>query len=48
MPLILDATGKKFGKSEGNALWLDINKTSSYELYQYLLNTDDSKVLEYL
>ena len=48
MPLILDATGKKFGKSEGNALWLDINKTSSYELYQYLINTDDSKVYEYL
>ena len=48
MPLILDATGKKFGKSEGNALWLDINKTSSYELYQYLINNDDSKVYEYL
>ncbi len=48
MPLILDATGKKFGKSEGNALWLDINKTSSYELYQYLINTDDTKVYEYL
>lgn len=48
MPLILDATGKKFGKSEGNALWLDINKTSSYEMYQYLINTDDSKVFEYL
>lgn len=48
MPLILDATGKKFGKSEGNALWLDINKTSSYEMYQYLINTDDSKVYEYL
>lgn len=48
MPLILDETGKKFGKSEGNALWLDINKTSSYELYQYLINTDDSKVYEYL
>lgn len=48
MPLILDATGKKFGKSEGNALWLDEAKTSSYELYQYLLNTDDSKVHEYL
>ena len=48
MPLILDATGKKFGKSEGNALWLDINKTSSYELYQYLINSDDSKVEEYL
>ena len=48
MPLILDATGKKFGKSEGNALWLDQNKTSSYALYQYLLNSDDSKVFEYL
>lgn len=48
MPLILDANGNKFGKSEGNALWLDINKTSSYELYQYLINSDDSKVEEYL
>ena len=48
MPLILDSTGKKFGKSEGNALWLDEDKTSSYELYQYLINTDDSKVYEYL
>ena len=48
MPLILDATGKKFGKSEGNALWLNEDKTSSYELYQYLINSDDSKVEEYL
>ncbi len=48
MPLILDSTGKKFGKSEGNALWLDKDKTSAYEIYQYLINTDDSKVLEYL
>ena len=48
MPLILDPTGKKFGKSEGNALWLDNNKTSAYEIYQYLINADDSKVLEYL
>ena len=48
MPLILDSTGKKFGKSEGNALWLDKNKTSSYELYQYLINTEDIKVEEYL
>ena len=48
MPLILDASGNKFGKSEGNALWLDKNKTSSYELYQYLINTDDIKVEEYL
>ena len=48
MPLILDKFGHKFGKSEGNALWLDKNKTSPYEMYQYLLNTDDSKVIEYL
>ena len=48
MPLILDASGNKFGKSEGNALWLDKNKTSSYELYQYLINSSDEKVLEYL
>ena len=48
MPLMLDANGNKFGKSEGNALWLDKNKTSSYELYQYLLNSSDEKVEEYL
>ena len=48
MPLILDANGNKFGKTEGNALWLDKNKTSSYELYQYLINADDSMVEEYL
>ena len=48
MPLILDASGKKFGKSEGNALWLDKTKTSAYQIYQHLYNTDDSKVLEYL
>ena len=48
MPLILDSNGKKFGKSEGNALWLDINKTSSYEIYQYLINSSDEKVEEYL
>lgn len=48
MPLVLDKSGKKFGKSEGNALWLDINKTSSYKLYQYLVNVDDSMVISYL
>lgn len=48
MPLILDPTGKKFGKSEGNALWLNKEKTSPYAIYQYLINSDDSKVLEYL
>ena len=48
MPLIVDKNGKKFGKSEGNALWLDKEKTSSYELYQYLVNTDDDLVIDYL
>ena len=48
MPLILDSTGKKFGKSEGNALWLDKEKTSPYKIYQYLINSEDSKVIEYL
>lgn len=48
MPLILDSTGKKFGKSEGNALWLNKEKTAPYAIYQYLINADDSKVLEYL
>ena len=48
MPLVTDKNGKKFGKSEGNALWLDKNKTSSYEIYQYLLNSDDEKVIDYL
>ena len=48
MPLVLDKYGNKFGKSEGNALWLDENKTSSYELYQYLINVDDEMVIDYL
>lgn len=48
MPLILDSNGNKFGKSEGNALWLDKEKTSPYQIYQYLINSDDSKVIEYL
>jgi len=48
MPLVLDKYGNKFGKSVGNALWLDLNKTSSYELYQYLVNVDDSMVVDYL
>lgn len=48
MPLIVDAQGKKLGKSEGNAVWLDKNKTSSYELYQYFINTTDDKVEEFL
>ena len=48
MPLVLDSNGVKFGKTEGNALWLDKNKTSSYELYQYLINSDDNCVIDYL
>ena len=48
MPLVLDKYGNKFGKSEGNALWLDEKKTSSYELYQYLINVDDEMVIDYL
>lgn len=48
MPLVLDKYGNKFGKSEGNALWLDEEKTSSYELYQYLINVDDEMVISYL
>lgn len=48
MPLVLDSAGNKIGKSEGNALWLDINKTSSYELYQYFINTDDALCEQFL
>lgn len=48
MPLILDSNGVKFGKTEGNALWLDKNKTTSYELYQYLINTSDDIIIDYL
>lgn len=48
MPLVLDANGNKFGKSEGNALWLNKTKTSSYELYQFLVNVDDKMIETYL
>lgn len=47
-PLITDATGKKFGKSEGNALFLDKKKTSPYAIYQYFMNTDDADLERYL
>ena len=47
-PLITDATGKKFGKSEGNALFLDKNKTSPYAIYQYFVNSHDDDVARYL
>ena len=48
MPLVTDSQGKKFGKSEGNALWLDKSKTSSYKLYQFFINVEDSMVINYL
>ncbi len=48
MPLITDSNGMKLGKSYGNALWLDINKTSSYDLYQYMLNFEDVMMEDYL
>ena len=48
MPLVTDSQGKKFGKSEGNALWLDKTKTSSYKLYQFFINVEDSMVIDYL
>ncbi len=48
MPLVTTKDGVKFGKSEGNALWLDKNKTSPYKIYQYLLNSEDEKVIDYL
>lgn len=49
LPLIINkATGKKFGKSEDGAVWLDPLKTSPYKFYQFWLNTDDSGVIDYL
>jgi tyrosyl-tRNA synthetase len=48
MPLITKADGTKFGKSETGTVWLDAKKTSPYELYQFLFNTEDDKVIEYL
>ncbi|KAL4454229.1 hypothetical protein ABPG74_012186 [Tetrahymena malaccensis] len=46
--LVLTAQGKKFGKSEGNALWLDPAKTKSYDIYQYLINIPDQLSINYL
>ncbi|HEL1014915.1 TPA: tyrosine--tRNA ligase [Streptococcus equi subsp. zooepidemicus] len=48
VPLITDATGKKFGKSEGNAIWLDAKKTSPYEMYQFWLNVMDDDAVRFL
>lgn len=48
MPLITKADGTKFGKSESGTVWLDKNKTSAYEMYQFLVNSEDAKVIDYL
>lgn len=49
VPLVIDkATGKKFGKSEGNAVWLDAEKTTPYQFYQFWLNVSDESVVDYL
>ncbi|CAM3158686.1 tyrosine--tRNA ligase [Leuconostoc gasicomitatum] len=48
IPLMTDSTGKKFGKSEGNAIWLDPEKTSPYTFYQFWLNQNDADVVKYL
>lgn len=49
VPLVVDkGTGKKFGKSEGNAVWLSSEKTSPYKFYQFWLNTSDESVVDYL
>jgi tyrosyl-tRNA synthetase len=47
-PLVCDSTGKKFGKSEGNAIFLDAHKTSVYDFYQFFLRTMDADVIRYL
>ena len=48
MPLLTKADGSKFGKTNGKAIWLDKNKTSAYEMYQFFINSEDSKVIDYL
>ena len=48
MPLITKADGTKFGKSEFGTVWLDKHKTSAYEMYQFLVNSEDEKVIDYL
>lgn len=48
MPLLTKSDGTKFGKTNGKAIWLDINKTSAYEMYQFFINSEDSKVIDYL
>jgi tyrosyl-tRNA synthetase len=48
MPLVTDAAGKKFGKSEGNAIWLDPKKTSPFKFYQFWINLPDEGIENYL
>src|SRR3989344_1593196 len=48
MPLVTDAAGKKFGKSEGNAVWLDAKKTSPFRFYQFWINLPDAGIENYL
>ncbi|MFA5942158.1 MAG: tyrosine--tRNA ligase [Candidatus Paceibacterota bacterium] len=48
MPLVTDASGKKFGKSEGNAVWLDPKKTSPFKFYQFWINLPDADIDKYL
>ena len=48
IPLVTDSGGKKFGKSEGGTIYLDAQMTSPYQMYQYLVNTDDQIVITYL
>jgi tyrosyl-tRNA synthetase len=48
MPLVTDAAGKKFGKSEGNAIWLDAKKTSPFNFYQFWITLPDAGIEHYL
>lgn len=48
MPLLTKSDGSKFGKTNGKAVWLDAKKTSPYEMYQFFINSEDTKVIDYL
>ena len=48
VPLVTKSDGSKFGKTEGGAVWLDANKTSAYQFYQFWINTDDNDVVKFL
>ena len=48
MPLLTKTDGTKFGKTNGKAIWLDKSKTSPYEMYQFFINSEDEKVIDYL